>query len=516
MKKLNYYRPSFCQFRIRHFISVSFTISILIAMTLMLSSYSYNAKAYTDDLEFSRHLILPDSIDDSTTITENYGYGDTMFFYLDGPDTIYVLFADTTTNDSVSTLERAYTSQDILISLSEIELPVQNGLYGFNISDFYRFTHYDPNDNEIYEDLELENPHELIVSLAPKNLRYPSGASSKFRHAFGSMNSTNPDNPFAGLKNGGYGINIEELIPYYNKSDNVIDIISFLSIYIDYTEDMQFDIDGTWLTNDVKSSFEDYFGEWLEQPHYVPAAYLGLWEEPLHINEFIRTIDAIQEGNPGFTVDVIFTLNILSEPAEVCKEIVNYLRYETNNHVVNVNVVGVELGNESYASFFAKTMGFNPFDGHTAFEHYWFYINGTDDYDVSLPGAGDDFNLTDVLPAAMIGLTPGGINRHDYIRAFKTDATFDEIKIGIPAENPSYLPAEDDGPFIVEPDEDQPGGGANMGPQVIVIHGTNVYITDTVKQFPGNINLMLLFHIYILPLKMITLLLLIQIGVKFR
>ena len=73
-----------------------------------------------------------------------------MEFYLDGPDTIYMLYVDTTTADSISSLERAFTSDDIVISLTDVVLPVQEGLFGFNTQDIFRLTHYDPADNVIY------------------------------------------------------------------------------------------------------------------------------------------------------------------------------------------------------------------------------------------------------------------------------------------------------------------------------------------------------------------------------
>ena len=182
--------------------------------------------------------------------------------------------------------------------------------------------------------------------------------------------------------------------------------------------------------------------------------YLGIWEEPLYINEFIGMVKAIEDENPGFTVDVIYTLDILSEPAAECKLIIEYLRNESLNHQLDVNVVGVELGNECYNNFFEFTMGFKLYDDYTAFEHYWAYINGADDYNTFF-GITGDFDLSAVLPPSMMGLDAYGMNKHNYIAAFKTDPEFDDIKIGLPAENPSYEPTEDKGPFIVEEDEDQ-------------------------------------------------------------
>lgn len=130
------------------------------------------------------------------------------------------------------------------------------------------------------------------------------------------------------------------MIPYYDITNPFVPYPGFLIVYNDFIEDSEHDIDGNWLIDDVKASFEDFFGEWLEQPHYDPGMYLGIWEEPLYINEFIGMVKAIEDENPGFTVDVIYTLDILSEPAAECKLIIEYLRNESLNHQLDVNVVG--------------------------------------------------------------------------------------------------------------------------------------------------------------------------------
>ena len=391
------YLPHFSnqRFNIRHLLTALLFISTLIGLSIRMSSANNRLKVFICNSESPSHFFMPDSTFDSTINTENYSYGDTMEFYLDGPDTIYMLYVDTTTADSISSLERAFTSDDIVISLTDVVLPVQEGLFGFNTQDIFRLTHYDPADNVIYSALGLDNPKELMVSLAPKNLRYPSGSSSKFRHALGSWNSSDPNNPFHDQKNGGYGINIEEMIPYYDITNPFVPYPGFLIVYNDFIEDSEHDIDGNWLIDDVKASFEDFFGEWLEQPHYDPGMYLGIWEEPLYINEFIGMVKAIEDENPGFTVDVIYTLDILSEPAAECKLIIEYLRNESLNHQLDVNVVGVELGNECYNNFFEFTMGFKLYDDYTAFEHYWAYINGADDYNTFF-GITGDFDLSAV------------------------------------------------------------------------------------------------------------------------
>ncbi|MBK9457831.1 MAG: hypothetical protein IPO24_20790 [Bacteroidetes bacterium] len=63
----------------------------------------------------------------------------------------------------------------------------------------------------------------------------------------------------------------------------------------------------------------------------------------------------------------IVCLNILTETAEDCLDIVQYLQ---SNPVHNVNVVGVEMGNETANKFHKQIMQFGEFDD------YWNYIDG--------------------------------------------------------------------------------------------------------------------------------------------
>lgn len=132
---------------------------------------------------------------------------------------------------------------------------------------------------------------------------------------------------------------------------------------------------------------------------------------------------------------------------------------------------------------------------------------------IILFGITGDFDLSAVLPPSMMGLDAYGMNKHNYIAAFKTDPEFDDIKIGLPAENPSYEPTEDKGPFIVE---EMKTKLFLPGHQVTATPGMNVFIIDTAKQLAVNLNLMQLFPIFILQLKMTEILSKIQTGAKYQ
>lgn len=71
-------------------------------------------------------------------------------------------------------------------------------------------------------------------------------------------------------------------------------------------------------------------------------------------------------------VDVIVCLNILTETAEDCFDIIQYLQ---SNPIHNVNAVGVELGNETANKFHKQIMQFDEFID------YWKYLDGQ-----SVPG----------------------------------------------------------------------------------------------------------------------------------
>lgn len=103
---------------------------------------------------------------------------------------------------------------------------------------------------------------------------------------------------------------------------------------------------------------------------------------------------------------MILDLNILSETATECRAIADYLRSSALNGKHSVNVVGVEMGNETYAKFFCNAMEFFEF------EDYYRYIQGD-----TLVGNEN------VLSDDMLG-------DHDFISTFKTGGGYN-YKVGL-------------------------------------------------------------------------------------
>lgn len=373
--------------------------------------------------------------DDSTTVN----FGDTIAVIQDGGDTVIIL------NDQVdsSNSNRLISTSDIIIALTNNQSTIQKGTYGLNIADIFLPGHAPFTDNDEY--LTGESPWDYLASLAPNILRYPGGSSSKFRHPFGSMN---PDNgtPYANTKNGGNGILLEDIITFYDKTDVTMSFPTSLDVYNDMSDG---ELDGTWLLSDQESNFEDFYNEWLNQPHFDPALpeNAELYDQPLYINDLIDLVEKIETANPGLTVSVLWVVNMLSEPVYDVIKTVEYLESSTLNNQYDVNVYGVELGNECYFDVFDELIGFGCYEEYSNFEHYWAYVNGVEDYN-SYFGVTEDFELDDVLgPTNMTGFGTGEIyQKHDYIGALR-DA---DIKVGIPAENPDVVGTA----FIIAPDED--------------------------------------------------------------
>jgi len=390
---------------------------------------------------YSPNYCPPDStIDTSSTF---YEFGDTIAVNLDGGDTIFII------NDIIDTAMangRIIGTGDIIVALTNHQNELPDEMYGVNLADFFMPGHASDSDNVEYA--TGTNPWELLAEMAPNVLRYPGGSSSKFRHAFGSMN-TNNGTPNALLKNGGNGISLEEIIEFYDKTALPFASPTCLEVYNDYEADTI--LDGTWLAANQKENFIDFYNEWKNQPHYNPSdtAYDEIYKEPLYINQLIDLVEQIETANPGLTVKIMYVVNIMSEPVMQVINLINYLQDEELNNEFSVSVYGLELGNECYFDIFDSLIGFGCYDGNSAFEHYWEYVNGTEDYDSAFATSGD-FDLEQVMTVAGMTGMEGGFQKHDYIGAIRADETLDDIKIGIPVRNPDV----DTGAFIIAPQDD--------------------------------------------------------------
>ncbi|HRF75876.1 MAG TPA: T9SS type A sorting domain-containing protein [Chitinophagales bacterium] len=358
---------------------------------------------------------LPDStFDDSLNV---YSDGDTVSLFTSGADTLIVLYASESADTNSSAKLIPFATEDMVISINSNNQPVQHGLYGINVSDLFEHV------GEFTPD-GTPNPYYLqswddIARLDPAVIRAFSGSGSKFMHPLGSDN-TDPLNPFviSGLtRNGGYGYCIEEIINYYENTDGTPFDAPPLNLII---ADMGLPTPVlSWMNPNEKGAFKEYYNKWNNQPHFDPTVIPDIEDQPLYINQLIRLVAQIETFNTlSGKVDVILAINILSQTVNEIKDLLNYL--VVDNPIWPVQVVGIELGNESYFPSHNRLIGFSDFD------HYWYFINGGNDYQTEFSDPLD-FELTDVLSLTMQA-------DHDFIGDLRSLIPF-EFKIGIPAMN---------------------------------------------------------------------------------
>ncbi len=387
---------------------------------------------------------MPDSTYLDSSINQDYQFGDTVTISIDGYDTVFSIFEDTTANFFVMDPTAIYSNP------SGIANEVNLDLYGVNVSSM--FQHAPEAANAMYS--ATKDPWTLLTELKPKVLRFPDGSGGKFSRLLGSEN-LDPTQDDYDTWNSGYGFNLGEIIPYYDFTDGVmedppIDVDDVIADYIAVTLSL------AWIAEADRDDFETLVAQYVNgQINYDPEDYDSKFEEPLYINEFIRLVQQIEAQDPtteddDYRVDVVLCLDVINETAQQNLAIINYL---VNEH--NINVVGVEIGNEIYSKFYGRCMGFKedgfPGSGSaSAFEHYWDYINGGDYSTLGFPGY---FDLSVVLPPAM-----EAVGAHDYIGVLNNSISgFSDIAYGIPAENNKYEGA----PFITSAEAEDllPAGG---------------------------------------------------------
>ena len=368
--------------------------------------------------------ILPDTLSpDSGYIYETYT--DTTS-YSDGLDTIYLIddsliVSDTLPGDTIcgklaSNEVRNLLSQtvnakifpigSIGITPGWIPKSINQELYGINLEGIF-------NPSSLPNDGTSDYAWDYMVELAPEVLRFPSGESSKFMHLM--------HDPFGG-ESIGYGYDIYEIARYFNWSNGDMSDLEAQAI-----------IDGWTIDQEILSTEETQLDDWI-MPAYVDnyLKFLEKYNDQLcvssrYIDDFIEIVQKINDGNPGRpSVKVILSLNIMSETASECKSIADYLRSN------GVNVVGVELGNETYAQYYCDVMGFRFFKLHgddvitnpdNFSGNYWDYINGGNYTDNAESSAHTElFNV--LSPAMQVA------GAHNFISAFKTGGGY-AYKVGI-------------------------------------------------------------------------------------
>ena len=436
------------------------------------------------------------SSDDTTTIltdttlitfvkpvdtTAYYFATDTAAYYIPKNDTVAfrLIKADTVNTVNIDGEEKMDltifdVSDNIRIKLGHSPLQVNYSLFGVHTPGIFNPNHL----NEI-EDPNYYEGWQALADLKPSSLRFPGGADSRWNHPVdydnnwdGIINHT-PGNPDC-VK--GIGIDIDEVIRFYDVTEDEVDGLgvplptadphnniqvdaAFLAtIFNDMETDGpdpgtdKFDCDECYLWMnyiDYKNNFEEIYRKWSTQ-NDLPA-------DEKYIDQFIHLVHQIENtydvatpdhpADPDYKVDVIVDLSIPSMSATECWNEVEYLR----SH--DINVVGVEMGNEVYYGWGIDMMGWS--EGDDGFNDYYRYINGDDANGLALDEYSVDYQDWKVDYYEYVFGPPTGVLAdytdeikadktcidHNYIAKFKENPLLN-YKIGIPAENLNKWPED--------------------------------------------------------------------------
>ena len=360
-----------------YFIGALFLFSYLVGNSNIKNTVIAN---FINDSIFSTDTIPPD-----TSVYEEEIIDDTLIF-ADGLDTIIELNDTTFTEDSLSDLMRdifVTGPQDILIKFGGVSKTINRGHFGIHVGGMFDNATLPNDGTSVYA-------WQWLIDLAPDVLRFPSGSYSKFMHLLHNTDGTDAT---------GYGYDIFEIARYFDWTDDTLDFNYYAldSIEIDHILRDSIIPLTNWISPSHADQFDKYRDKWFSQ-QCVTSRY---------IDDFIELINQLDSAYPGRpATKVILDLNILSETATECRAIADYLRAH------DVNVVGVEMGNETYADFFCDAMEFHNF------EDYWSFINGSN-------LSGNEYVLQD-KPFTMEDM----YSDHNFIHKFKTGGGYN-YKIGV-------------------------------------------------------------------------------------
>lgn len=367
-------------------------------------------------------------IEETDTISESYGVGDTIAIDLAGLDTLFILYDDTTETgiDSINNDNLRYfdANKDITITPGVITKTVASGLFGIHIEGMFLPKHL-PEDTD---NVNYPNAWNWMADLKPTVLRFPGGASSRWMHLLPYKDEIAPFGVLDPIK--GYGYDIKEIIRYFDVTDEQVDTDE-----VGYIDSILVDLEDNGICNDCNEwmnsleytdEFINIYEKYLEQENNIPAT-----QQQQYIDQFIALIDYIQDREE-YTVDVIVDLNVISESATQCKKIIDYLqnpapKIDGGNGVTTVHVAGVEMGNECNLKWGTDIMGFYAFDD------YWNLINGTGKDDDPIGDLTPEFeNWLDEFSTYVFN--EEYYDDHNFINTFKSEPSF-LMKVGIPAAN---------------------------------------------------------------------------------
>jgi hypothetical protein len=375
MKNPTYHNKHFWKFI--YFTGALFLFSYLVGNSNIKNAIKSN---FINDSIFSTDTIPPD-----TTVYEEEIVDDTIIF-ADGMDTIIELNDSTYIDDSLSEYMRdIFTAgpHDILIKFGGVSKTINRGHFGIHVGGMF-------DNSTLPNDGTSDYAWQWLIDLAPDVLRFPSGSYSKFMHLLHNTDSTDAV---------GYGYDIYEIARYFDWTDDTLDFNYYALDSIEIYHILNDTIDSLkiWIGPTHAEHFKNFREKWFAQ-QCVTSRY---------IDDFIDLVNQLDSAYPGRpATKVILDLNILSETATECRAIADYLRAH------DVNVVGVEMGNETYADFFCDAMEFHDF------EDYWSFINGSN-------LAGNEYVLQD-KPFTMDDM----YSDHNFITKFKTGGGYN-YKIGV-------------------------------------------------------------------------------------
>lgn len=194
-----------------------------------------------------------------------------------------------------------------------------------------------------------------LAALKPNVIRFPSGGQAKFTHL-----TTGP----------GYGFDLEEIEDYY------FDFFHCSTADCGAGSDYEAAVNGWILNCQVQDS---------------------LPEGERYIDDFILMINELQ-AQLGYTIDVLFCLNILTADAAENKAALNLLLSS------GVHVTGVEMGNETYA----QSGGFNNFESYLSYIQNAAGAIGDQDYIGMVRKYFPDLKIgVCAAPSASVDIEPG-------------------------------------------------------------------------------------------------------------
>lgn len=395
------------------------TLILVLVGSLMLGAIIDKNTIYFTTGGLISHQLPDSTFDDSLTEIYSDTFGDTLNISIDGLDSVFTLSDSIPeTSDSIE-FRGIDITKDIGINPGGTYKEVEDGLFGIHIEGMFHKGHMPEFDNTNYPDT-----WDWLSDLKPRVIRFPGGASSRWMHLLPyDTNTDGVDDVFPT----GYGYNLEEMIRYYDLTDLNPDAdddieandAAFMQSIIDDLDVDAVDGDNNEICDNCNTWMNVEYVENLEKnaEKYFAQASIPATQPQRYIDQFIDLIEYISDNE--YTPDVIVDLNVMSESANQCKRIVEYLRD------AGVNVVGVEMGNETNLQWAKDIMGWNLFDD------YWKFINGYGDDDTeyfSVEYANWVDNFYNYV------FTPKMQADHNFIATFKTDPAFN-CKVGIPAAN---------------------------------------------------------------------------------